>query len=496
MENSQNQQTRKIISESPEVVERYEVLKRIGKPIFHNSHIAKTGEVNRDDVIDIAKKYLQEAITATNPEVRATYFEHLIIAPELGRRIAETVREKVDGVNPDEVEFLLWFHDLGRLASPGAFYRNDLITERLLYEFGIKEDLRKKLPPLRDVEEAAEHMDMTEEQIKAKQSLIYEQEKQAEDFFNSLTPTQIIINLADNLGKRDDKGGLFNLQSFHKYVQTYDARSKQDDKNNISWPSVNWAVEHRPEAARLQALVVDKAVDWLKEKGVNINEVLAGLTNYGPKFVAVMRHGELDNPRDVTYNRDKDTETIHINEKGRKMMQALGETIKKRIFRIATVYTSPETRAKESAEALLKGMSSKKKFQVRTEIDDVCAPGAFIEGISLTEWLKKNGNAYDQSRWKNYKHETQPEIVERMKDFFWQISSQLKTGQTAAMISHGDPIAHLIYYLLHSKIIDPKLIPEHTPLKGQANIFIFDTTGRIFSHYLLKGPELIEGVIY
>ena len=481
--------------ESKEAVERYETLKSIGKNIFSESHVVKTGEVNRNDV-ELAKKYLKEAITATDPETRATYFEHLMIAPELGKRIAESL----PGVNPNEAEFFLWLHDLGRLASPGAFYRNDLITERLLYEFGIREDLRKKLPPLRDVEEAADSLDMTDDQIKGKLPFNQEQVKQVEDYFSSLTPTQIIINLADNLGKRDDKGGLFNLQSFHKYVQTYDARSKQDDKNNISWPSVDWAVEHRPEAARLQAFVVEKAIDWLKKQGVDIDKILAGLTDYGPKFVAIVRHGELHNPKGIIYNRDVNTkpeDIMHISEKGKKQLHAAGEVMKERIFRVGNVYASPETRAQESADALIKVMSLSSKPLACEALDDVYAPGAYAERLTMTQWEKLKGDAYDDKRWDKYHHEKPEAVTSRMVDFFWQTAGQLKVGQTGVLISHGDPIAFLINYLVDGKIPPPISLRDHIyPRKGQATIFIIDSQGKIFSHYFLKGPELIQGTIY
>ena len=67
---------------------KYELIKKLGEELFAQSNVVRTGEVIQQD-IEIAKQFLTKAITAVNPEVMASYFEHIIIAPEVGRRIIE-----------------------------------------------------------------------------------------------------------------------------------------------------------------------------------------------------------------------------------------------------------------------------------------------------------------------------------------------------------------------------------------------------------------------
>ena len=198
------------------------------------------------------------------------------------------------------------------------------------------------------------------------------------------------------------------------------------------------------------------------------------------KFIIVIRHGELDNPKRIVYNRDevmKKEEIIHLSDYGKEQMRLLGELIKKRKFRVAKIFHSPETRVRESTHELNKILRVI-DVAVKKELDEVYGPGGYIEGINIDQWENDmRGDAYDESRWGKYHHEKPEEIIKRMEKIFWEIERSLKIGETGILVSHGDPIAWWINYKLRSLFY---------PKKGEAIVVIVDSQGKIFSHYILN----------
>lgn len=471
--------------------ERYQRLKKLGKQYFKKSHVAKTGEINKEDVLT-AKNFLAKAITEMNPEVNSTYFEHIFIAVELGRKIAK----QTEKINNDQVEFFLWLHDLGRLVSPGAYLKNDLIAESLLFEFGIKGELRNSLFPLKDLENTACGLELNEEQLNGEKSLSDQQKKIAEEYFTSLTPNQRVINLADNLGKRDDKGKLFCLDSFFQYLKTQESRYHQDEL----WPSISLTVEKRRDGAILQAFIVEKTVEWLRSMDIDLEKIRQELTDYGLRFVIFVRHGDLSNPKNIVYNRDsvmEKNDVIHLSRKGKKEIKALSQVIKKRKFKIKNLITSPETRTIESSQVLTENLKFVDEPKVDNSLDDVYAPGAYFEGITMDQWERLEGDAYDLRRWGKYNHESPEEVIKRLKNAFWNNVKSLKSGETAILVSHGDPIAWLMSSFISQKIAPSiKELRKITPKKGQGIAVLIDPFNKIFSYYLLEDKTLIEGNLY
>jgi hypothetical protein len=237
-------------------LELYAKLKRLGKEIFSESSIVKSGIISPTDV-GLAREFMTRGAKETNPQVRASYWEHITIAPELGKRIAEETNGKLD-INPAEVEMLLWLHDIGRLVTPSAYFRNDLIGDRLLLETGFPKKIVDEFPPLARISVLADEMELTEGQLNFTEPSTDGQEKTLQAYFDSLTPTQRIINLADNLGKRD-KNGIFSSDTFLKYLETQEERYSTDS----FWSSVHWATERRRGAALLEYHLVEKRLPGL-----------------------------------------------------------------------------------------------------------------------------------------------------------------------------------------------------------------------------------------
>ncbi|MBI4009299.1 phosphoglycerate mutase family protein [Candidatus Roizmanbacteria bacterium] len=472
-----------------DTIEKYEVLKKLGKELFSQSDVVRRINVTSKD-IEIAKQFLAKAITATNPEVLSLYFEHVIIAPELGRRIVQKLGDRSYelGVKWEEIEFLLWLHEIGRLVDPAGYLRNDLIEEQLLKDFGIPTRLIDQLPPIKTMIKVAKMLNLSETQSKGEAELTVEQQKIASDYFNLLTPIERLVFFADNFGKLDQNGRLFDFESFINYLRTYGS----------NYPESEFAVEIKSSII-LTIFIIEKIIEWLATLSVDFAEILKGLTDYGPKFVIVARHGIFLNPSGLIYNTDSvmkkyNKEIIHLSPKGKEQELQLGALIHKRKFRVRQIISSPSARAFESAESLNEtfGLS---KVQASKELDDVYMPGPVAEGMTMKQHEKMGGGSgYDESRWGPYQHEKPQHIIQRIEEMFWQLGASLKTGETGILISHGDPIAWWINHKVMGTIPDPKRLRNLIyPNKGDAIVGIIDPQGRFFSHYLLKDPSLIEG---
>lgn len=470
-------------------IEKYEAIKNLGKQIFTKSNVVQTGEITQAD-IEIAKQFLAKAITATNPEVFSLFFEHIFIAPELGSRIAKEIGSRVKGIEVREIEFLLWLHDVGRLVDPGGFLRNDIICDNLLTSFGLPKSLIQKLPNVRTFLQVGRMLELSEKQIEGKENLTADQEKIIADYFVLLTPTQKIVFMADNFGKRDENASLFNLERFLHYVRTQEKRYGNDER---------WILERRSAGAILTISIVKKTIDWFEEIGIDFKQVLNDLKDYGPKFVLLVRHGDPDNPRNIVYNLDevmKKEDIIHITDQGKDQLNSLGKVINKRKFRVVKIAYSNQTRAVESAKEIIKEL---KILDETTEprLKDLYAPGAYLEGLTMDDWKKKKGNAYDKVRWGKYNHEEPVKLIDRVNGVFWENVNKLNVGQTAILLSHGDPIAWWINNQVMGQIPPADLLRDLIyPNQGQAIVCIIDPQGIFFTHYLLTDPSLIEGESY
>ncbi len=475
-----------------DTVEKYKVLKKLGKELFAQSDVAKVGNVSSDD-IEIAKEFLKRAITATNPGVLSLYFEHIIIAPELGKRIVDALGDKSYelGVRREEVEFLLWLHEIGRLVDPAEYLRNDLIEEHLLKDFGIPEELINQMPPIETMLKVVQMMNLQENQIQGQEKLNSEQEKIARDYFYLLSPTQKLIFFADKKKKKSLNGDIFNFERYITYLRTY----------ATNYPNSEFSDEIRGTVI-LTIYIIEKTISWFEALGLSYEAILDGLQNYGPKFVIVARHGIFLNPSGLIYSTDfvmkkYNKEIIHLNPKGKEQMSRLGQLVKKRKFRVKQIISSPSARAVESADSLNQAFNLN-NLQMNDNLDDVYVPGPVAEGMTMEEHQRLGGGSvYVDTRWASYGHETPDKIVKRLQSTFETVSNNLKTGETTILVSHGDPIAWWINHQVTGTIPDPKILRNLIyPNKGDAVVVILDPQGEWFSHYILKDASLIEGESY
>lgn len=478
-----NMETR--VKESPLAIARYETLKKLGKEVFA-PEFAQDPVVSEQHVAR-AKEFLSSAAKETKPQVWASYWEHILIAPELGKRLAEKARDRGVEVNPHEVEFSLLLHDVGRYITPGAYLRNDLIGDRLLKEMGVPVAVVKNLPSVGEMITRGEELDLTDGQLVFEEPLTSEQEEMMDGYFASMNPTERIICLSDNLGKRDPNG-LFSYETFISYLKGQEGRYLDRES---PWASIHWATKdkRRQKSAVYDAYIIERTLKWLFENGVDYEEIRKGLLDFGPKFVVVARHGELNNPTNIVYNRDSAmSEVIHLSEEGRNQMHVLGKLIKRRGIRPIALETSPETRAQESSKELNLELST--QIKVNPDLDEVYAPGPYEEKMTIDQETQTDGGVYNKTRWGQYNHESRESVIERVKKAFWDTVNNLKIGQAGVILSHGDTVAWLVNTINGETPPNPSdLRSLFYPGKGEALLAVVGPDNEVFTMYLLTDDD-------
>lgn len=195
------------------------------------------------------------------------------------------------------------------------------------------------------------------------------------------------------------------------------------------------------------------------------------MNNPKSKFIALIRHGELDNPKNVVYNKDsvmKPEDIIHISNAGIDQMKELGELLNERKFTVTKIYTSPQTRTMESSKELSKFLGGV-EIIVDDDIDEVFAPGPYLEKMTMDEFSKNKINVYDENAWGKYSHEKPSGVIARMQRALIRITRALRNGETAIIMSHGDPLAWCLNTLNGQKMPQPENLREMVyPEKGEA----------------------------
>lgn len=458
-----------VLIDKPEVVARYNKLEQLGKDFFVRLDLVRSGVVCSKDIA-LTREFIANAITQTCPPVLASYFEHLMIAPELAKRLSQSI----DGFDTNTAEFLTWLHDIGRLVMPDQYLRNDFIAERLFKAWDIPDSIRGELLSTGVLLAKADEMELVKDNKLA-----------VDQFFDKLTPMQRIINLADNFGKRDRKG-IFHFQAYLDYLHTQNERYI----NEPDFSSIKWAQKRRHKSEKLQEQIIIKTLQWLRGFGVDVSGILSEMKDFCPKFAIIVRHGKLANSRDIVYNRDSeansDEDIIHLSEEGRKQIGELAVLIKQRKFRCVRLFTSPETRTIESTDKL-KEVLGIQSAEIIAGLDEVYAPGPYREGVKLSEHEKHVGDVYLNPKYKKYNHEAPDSTVARMNNVFWEKVNTIKVGETAVFVSHGYPIGWWINKQVTGKLPHPEKLEESIYLnKGEALVVIIAPDNSWFTYYLLK----------
>lgn len=142
-----------------------------------------------------------------------------------------------------------------------------------------------------------------------------------------------------------------------------------------------------------------------------------------------VRHGDVKNPKSIWYGRLP----FHgLSEKGRLETQKTASYLKDK--KIDFIYSSPQLRARQSAEIIRKRLAIK-KIHISKKINEVKSslqgkPAIFLGRIDWHIFASKNNKI---------EGETVENLSERMQDFILKITRSHR-GKNIAVVTHGDPI--------------------------------------------------------
>jgi len=203
--------------------------------------------------------------------------------------------------------------------------------------------------------------------------------------------------------------------------------------------------------------------------------------------VIIVRHGKFLNPSGLLYNRDSVMDRkdwVHLSKEGEEQMQALAGIIKSHKFQVTTIWTSPSSRARESADVLARtfGLSGSK---VVDALDDLLSPIPYQQKMTTEELEKRKGNVYELAK------ETPGEVLIRTKQTLIALANTLKQGETGIMVSHGDPTAWLLRDIIQGTLPSPKDLRSalYLPKAGASAIFLSQNQTPLAVHFLTNLNE-------
>lgn len=196
------------------------------------------------------------------------------------------------------------------------------------------------------------------------------------------------------------------------------------------------------------------------------------------KNCILLRHGEVNNPKNVFYGRTLD---LPLNKNGRIQIKSIARKIAALPFKVTSIYCSPLLRAIQSADIISKQLGG---FPVVTVKDliDVDIPAHVGKPISIRKELHAKGEDEYEGVWVDQGNEKRDKIGERVLKVFNQIKDKNRDC-TPLIVGHGDPLTFLLFLLENPK----KELPRIGELKkrgygiekGSAVVLQFNDSGNI-----------------
>ncbi len=148
------------------------------------------------DDVQIARRAIILTAPYAHTKVFPSYWEHIVYSSILARHITIKVNSKE--LEPYEAEALQLMGDDGSIAVPHRYYRKNVVNQLFDNNIGIIPDLVAKQPPIPQILGRGKAVNNIED----------------------LTLPQIILDLADNLGKLNPDGTPFSILQMKRYDET------------------------------------------------------------------------------------------------------------------------------------------------------------------------------------------------------------------------------------------------------------------------------------
>lgn len=196
------------------------------------------------------------------------------------------------------------------------------------------------------------------------------------------------------------------------------------------------------------------------------------------KTMYLIRHGLIENPKQVLYGRSID---LLLSSEGGKQIQALAKKMKSTREKIEAIYTSPLTRAKQTAQIIADEFDIK-EFIVEEKFTEVDIPAVVGKPTTIVVDLHKKQKDEYEGEFAEQGNETRAEIGERVYSAWKKILHEEKK-ENVAIISHGDPLRFLLCKILHpeEKEIPPvwSLPTEYFLRRGEVLRLVVDDVGKV-----------------
>lgn len=153
--------------------------------------------------------------------------------------------------------------------------------------------------------------------------------------------------------------------------------------------------------------------------------------------IYLIRHGEVEydykDGKPLVYGKK-----AKLSDRGKEKIAELALAFKRRGINFEGIYSSPLTRAVQSAEFF--AAEYKSPIQEVEDLSDVESPASEM-GMTMDELKAMEGDTYSLQG-----HESQVHMSNRMKATLRKILEE-NEGKTIGLVSHGDPIRILIFGL-------------------------------------------------
>lgn len=166
--------------------------------------------------------------------------------------------------------------------------------------------------------------------------------------------------------------------------------------------------------------------------------------------VFLIRHGEIDNPKQIFYGSQIPME---LNKLGREQIKLVSEKIKSHGFNIQKIYSSPLSRAKDSSQ-IFSSVFGNVPIEYDNDLRDCDIPAIAGQPILSMIPVYEMGSDEYSGEYVKRGNETKEQITQRMKRAFDKAVSE-NTGKCVAIVSHGDPIWFLLHNLLSPQVPIP-----------------------------------------
>lgn len=162
--------------------------------------------------------------------------------------------------------------------------------------------------------------------------------------------------------------------------------------------------------------------------------------------IYLVRHGNYSNPDNIY----PFFLPVVLSQDGIEQIQRVGEWLKKESIRGIPIYSSPIKRCVQTAEIISKAVDSSITMDDRL-IESYCPN---LQGKVQPE--DKNDAITEQSN--DPSREPLEDQQKRMRSIF---DEKVKEGKDCVLVSHGDPITSLYYYLMKLPLVNCLFDDEH-----------------------------------